>query len=324
MADPRLLIYTDAEMPKAYQFFDGAFPGVHSVEYNISANGSEPFGNGNREFPWSHPAGTHRASNLSAFRFLWLPRDSKGVFWPVVWHRQAGAAGGYAWTVPVGAVLGEVLAVRGPAGRDYTFELRIRRREVGFWDVDIYRPFPTAADLARRIKQLRPQWKSHTNLVQLCSHLEDKRPLAVRVLADAQPLERPFQQTMGVDELPPLDGKLVVELLTTTPFRSALGRVWRDDADGVATCAPTTASPFHIIPVNYDAGFVSLDSQSCMRCHSTTNQSVRTFNARRDWYGRIRGADGIFSFHPFAVPPSISSNGFAPPCRCGPNSFRPA
>ena len=60
--DPELVIYSDAEMPKAYQFFDGAFPGVHSVNYNISANGSEPFGNGNREFPWSAPAGTHRCA----------------------------------------------------------------------------------------------------------------------------------------------------------------------------------------------------------------------------------------------------------------------
>ncbi len=160
--DPRLLIYTDAEMPKAYQFFDGAFPGVHSVSYNISANGSEPFGNGNREFPWSHPAGTHRATNLSAFRFLWLPRDSQGIFWPVVWHRQADSQGGYAWTFPVGAVLGEVLALHGPDGHDYTFELRLRTREVGFWDVDVYRPFPTAADLARRIRELRPQWKAQT------------------------------------------------------------------------------------------------------------------------------------------------------------------
>ena len=91
--DPRLLIYSDAEMPKAYQFFDGAFPGVHSVSYNISANGSEPFGNGNREFPWSHPAGTHRATNLSTFRFLWLSQGFTGIFWPVVWHSSGRFAG---------------------------------------------------------------------------------------------------------------------------------------------------------------------------------------------------------------------------------------
>ena len=46
-----------------------------------------------------------------------------------------------------------------------------------------------------------------------------------------------------------------------------------------------------------------------MRCHNTTNESVRNFDAGRDWYGRIRGSDGIFSFHPFA-PHSISGNGY--------------
>jgi hypothetical protein len=245
---------------------------------------------------------------------LWLPRDSQGVFWPVVWYPHTGPGGGYGWTFPNGAVLGEVLSIHGPDGRDYTFELRLRTREVGYWEVDVYRPFPTAADLAGRIKQLRPGWKAHTNLVQFCSHLEEQRPLAVQSLADYQPLVRTFRQTMGVDELPPLDAALVTELLTTTPFRSALGRVWRQDARGVATCAPTTTSPFHIVPINYDAGFVSLDSQSCMRCHITTNQSVRNFDSGRDWYGRIRGSDGIFSFHPFA-PESVSGNGYTAPVR---------
>ncbi len=106
LADPRLLIYTEAEMPKAYQFFDGAFPGVHSVNYNVSANHSEPFGNGNREFPWSHPAGTHRSSNVSSFRFLRLPRDSQGVFWPVVWYSHQGSQGGYAAFVPAKSATG--------------------------------------------------------------------------------------------------------------------------------------------------------------------------------------------------------------------------
>ena len=80
------------------------------------------------------------------------------------------------------------------------------------------------------------------------------------------------------------------------------------------TCAPTTKAPFHIVPAHYDAGFVAVDQQSCMRCHDSVNESVRKFNPGRDWYGNIRGSDGIFSFHPFA-PESISNNGFAQPVR---------
>jgi hypothetical protein len=45
-----------------------------------------------------------------------------------------------------------------------------------------------------------------------------------------------------------------------------------------------------------------------MRCHETVNHNVQEFEPGRDWYGRIRGSDGIFSFHPFSRG-SISFNG---------------
>ena len=37
------MLYTEAEMPPAYQDWRGDLQGVHSPSYNISANGSEPF-----------------------------------------------------------------------------------------------------------------------------------------------------------------------------------------------------------------------------------------------------------------------------------------
>lgn len=309
LADPALILYSDREMPKAYQFFDGAFPGVHHVSYNISANGSEPFGNGNREFPWSSPAGTHRAQNVTSFRFLLLPHNNAGKLLPVVWHTQTGGAH-YAWTYPVGTVFGEVLMLRGPEYRDYTFELRLRRREAGSWDVDVLRPFPTAESLLARIRELRPDWKQNPSLVKLCSHLEKSPTMPVRTLADQQPQRRMIQAVAGVDMLPAIeDSELVKELLTGTTFHSASGTIWRQTGR-VAAYAPTTTSQFHIVPANYDAGFISVDSHSCQRCHSTTNQSVRRFNASRDWYGHIRGSDGIFSFHPFD-PSCISGNGYS-------------
>ncbi|HEY5313818.1 MAG TPA: hypothetical protein VIK18_14920, partial [Pirellulales bacterium] len=218
LADPELIVYTEDEMPKAYQFFDGAFPGVHSTNYNISANGSEPFGNGNREFPWSGPVGTHRTSNVGAFRFVYLPRDAQGRRWPIVWYPQGDS---YAWTFPVGAVVGEVLTLRGPDQRDYTFEVRLRRREVGFWEVDVLRPFPTAVSLAKRIRQLRPNLNAQPQLRLVCNHLETAKPMPVFTLADLQPNKRAFSQTLAVDDLPTLgDDRLVCELLTKTPFRS--------------------------------------------------------------------------------------------------------
>jgi hypothetical protein len=309
--DPRLILYTDAEMPKAYQFWSGSLQGVHRAEYNISADNNEPYGNGNLEFPWSTPAGTHRAKNVRSFRFLLLPLGANGKTLPVVWYRKrfAGDASvGYGWTFPVGAIFGEVLTMRGPDGYGYTFEIRTRTREVGDWAVDVFRPFPTAQDLAARIKELRPDWQGQPHLMKFCGHLEGPVKMRVLTLADRQPGRRAFHQTSGIDVLPPLnDNRLVADLLLTTPFRSAVGLNWREDGQ-TATAAPTAQAGFNIVPVNYDAGFIAVNNTSCMRCHATVNENVDAFDGRRDWYGRIRGSDGIFSFHPFE-PGSLSGNG---------------
>ncbi len=311
--DPRLILYTEREMPRAYQFFTGGLQGVHSAYYNISADGSEPYGNGNREFPWGQPAGMHRVQGVEVFRFLWLPRDENGEVRPVVWYRKylpGDSSPGYAWTFPKGAIVGEVLAMTGPDGYAYTFEMRMRTREYGYWDMDVMRPFPHAADLANRIKELRPDWQDQPNLVKAVEHLEQPIALQELTLADHQPAKRTFSQTMGVDSLPPLgDNKLVGQLLASTKFRSTAGEVWREASNGSKTYAPTTEASFHVVPAKYDAGFVQVDHTSCMRCHESVSKPVSEFNPGRDWYGHIRGSDGIFSFQPFSND-SISDNGY--------------
>ncbi len=310
--DPALVIYTDQEMPKAYQVWDGQLQGVHSASYNISANGSEPFGNGNREFPWSGPAGTHRTHNVSSFRFLWLPLDEHGRRRPVVWfrkHHPGDSTTGYAWTFPVGAIVGEVLVMKSPQGHGHTFELRTRKREYAEWAVDVYRPFPTPEALAERVKQLESNWQEQPSLVKLVSHLESRGPFRTATLVDSHP-QPAFRQRAVVDELPAIDNdKLVARLLSQTTFKSCLGTRWRETQGTVVSSAPTTRDNFHVIPANYDAGFVEVDRQSCQRCHDTVGQHVNRFDYGRDWYGRIRGSDGIFSFHPFE-PSSLSYNGF--------------
>ncbi len=310
--DPSLILYTDQEMPECYQIWDGQLPGLHSVSYNISADNGEPYGNGNIEFPWGHPAGTHRAANVTSFRFVRLPKDANGKVMPITWYRKhlsGDSAQGYAWVYPVGTVFGEVLTMKAPWGTSYTFEMRLRVRENGDWNVDVYRPFPTAEDLSHRIKELRPEWSKNAQLAKLVKHLDSPVKMQKRVLADNHP-GRVIYQTMGVDTLPPAgDDALVVKLLTQTTFQSALGSTWRKSTNGLHTCAPTTTARFHVVPANYDAGFIEADRVSCRRCHETTNRHVRDFQAGRDWYGRVRGSDGIFSFHPFD-PSSISHNGY--------------
>ena len=311
--DPRLMLYTEDEMPRAHQDWDGALPGVHSAYYNISADGSEPFGNGNREFPWGTAGGTHRSPNVSAVRFLWLPRDENGKVLPVTWYRthlRGDASMGYAWTFPVGAILGEVLLMNKPGGGRVPFELRVRIRESSEWDVNAFRPFTRAEYLAKRIAELKPQWRENPDLKRLMEHLEQPIKLTVARLTSQHPVKTVFDQRMGIDTLPPInDPQLVTRLVTETTFRSAAGEDWRQGSNGIRTCAPTTTASYHIVPANYDAGFIDVDRVSCMRCHDSANQHVRDFEPFRDWYGRIRGSDGIFSFHPWE-PSSISWNGY--------------
>jgi len=315
--DPSLILYTDDEILPAYQDWSSGLPGVHAPEYNVSANDREPYGNGNVEFPWGAPGGTHRTSNVSTFRFLWLPVDERGQRRPIVWYRKllsGSSKKGYAWTYPVGTVVGEVLHMRSPDGKLVTFELRVRIREVGEWEVDVFRPFPTRHHLANRIRQLRPQWYDNAKLAKLVRHLEEPVNLLRRTLTDSHS-QVAFHKTLGIDTLPEVgDDQLVTELLTWTLFRSALGETWRHGTNGVTTAAPTTLAEFHVIPARYDAGFIEVDRFSCMDCHDTVNHHVDDFQRDRDWYGRIRGSDGIFSFHPFD-PSSISYNGSSLPVR---------
>lgn len=311
--DPRLILYTDNEMPKAHQDWESGLPGIHSPRYNISANGSEPFGNGNVEFPWGAPAGTHNSRNVQTYKFLWLPQDERGNTLPVAWyheHASGDSQTGYAWIFPRGTVFGEVLLLSTPQGKSLPFEVRIRIRESDDWSVDAFRPFPTAGDLAERIRELRPQWQEHPSLEKLVRHLEEPRPLPPKLLADNHGTRQVLSQWMAEDELPEVgDDALVEELLTKSTFASVASTTWRKGSNGYMTHAPTTKASFHVVPASYSAGFIDVERKSCMRCHDTANKSVREFDAPRDWYGRIRGSDGIFSFHPFD-PSCISYNGF--------------
>ena len=69
--DPHLLLYSEREIPPAYQIWNargGDAPlGLHDPRFNISLalGGDDPIGNGNREFPWRLPPAP-TASPISA------------------------------------------------------------------------------------------------------------------------------------------------------------------------------------------------------------------------------------------------------------------
>lgn len=300
-----LIFYDDSAMPHAYQDWDGGLQGVHSPFYNISAVRSEPIGNANREFPWGSPAGLHESSNFKAFRFVTFPKD-KSILW---WRERLsgdGPRGSYVWQYPSGTTFGEILLVTDPERYDWTFELRTRTRSEKGWTMNAFRPFTTQGELAARIKELVPKWRDRPELVQIVKGQAEREE--VRRLVNRHDLVT-FDATALATHLPAIDHDLVRKLLDT-PFKSALGQEWKKNADGTEAFAPTTDAPFHIVPQNYQGGFVEVSSKSCMRCHDSTLKHSRDFQALRDWYGRVRGSDNIFSFHIFE-PGSISYNGSA-------------
>lgn len=296
-------LYTDAEMPLAYQFqpINGGVGADYTVFYSpfVRLNNIDPFTNGNREFPWRTPGGLDRAEETTKeFRFIWLPRRENGQPWPVVVYRGAMDKSdsvnmpiprmGWRWIFPAGTVLGEVLAMEFSDGYEYTYEMRVRIRGEQDWDVEIYRPFPTLADLKDRIEELRPGAPGLRHF--------DNVALRPEILQDRNHPRRAFQEAGAQYTLPAMPPDLVKQLLTTTPFRPVQGVSFVSRGD-VAAFAATAANEQNIVPREYLATFLGADAESCSNCHKHTLRHVDRFQ-NREWYGYIRGSDGIFSFHP--------------------------
>ena len=233
-------------------------------------------------------------------------------------RRDSNTGSTWRWMYPIGTTFGELLGTYEPNGYIYPFELRFRFRDRDQWDVDVFRPFPEAADLAKRIQVVSPQWQSNPQLAQLMTSLVTPAPRQVVRLRDLS--GKGFNREVRVHPLPPIgNDDLAAKLLIETPWRSAMGYTWKEDpATGESITAPTaTGDGLHIVPRNYSAHGFGVDQAECMLCHKHTNRAVSTFENNRGWYGRIRGSDGIFSFHPIAKE-SVSYNGFRLPVRMRP------
>ena len=301
-----ITFYTHQEMPPAYQIWDGHLQGIHSIFYNISADKPrERYGNPNLEMPWKGPAGLDQADNARSINFVVFPDEQPILWWRERLSHDTHPAGTFRWVYPVGTVFGEILTVRSPAGLDYTFEVRTRTRTAKAWAVNAFRPFAGPGELVDRIKQLDPNWKDNEALVKWLNLDE----LNVDQLFNGRPRTIINRKAL-LDPLPPLQPSLVEKLLTQTPFKSVLGQSWRHSLESdTEAYAPTTEAAFHIVPRNYEGAFLEVSSRKCMTCHDTVAMHANDFQFGRDWYGRVRGSDGIFSFHIFD-PSCISGSGF--------------
>lgn len=333
--DPTGVWYDIESMGVAYQigttisadqeFAQTGMIGVANAFFNVSGefpDNRKPNGFGGNlnamdsgSFPWSpKPGGTKSSSNVESVKRFWLPKKDDGSPWPVVWFKTElegvfnpePTVTGFDWTFPIGTVFLEFIFVNDAASQQhYVAEIRARIREEDHWDVEIMKPFRNADDLRKAIVDARPRWRESPELVAFVSHLQNNRTVKTASLSDNTPGNRvfgtrpgdAFKATAKFDPLPPLDRKLVAELLDTTEFKKSVGFEWKPGA-----VAPTTSSAFHIVPEDYDGAFVGFDSIGCANCHRSTQISARRHNPQSGKYGWARGnRGGILSWQPFAL-----------------------
>ena len=161
--------------------------------------------------------------------------------------------------------------------------MRLRKKEAtSDWKVSVYRPFATLKDFGDYCR------KNGTILFY-----SDKK------ISQSHQIFKGDVTTTCLDEIP----EELVKRSLKESFVNVLGQEWHDEAH-----APTTDAKFHIVPRNYQAATIAATSNSCVRCHESVLKHANDFDSFRDWYGRVRGSDGIFSFHPFD-PSCISYSG---------------
>lgn len=265
-------------------------------------------------FPWNPtPGGTHISDNVSSVKKIILPRKPDGKLYPVVYYLDElegflnpnNTVTGIDWTFPVSTKILELITVNDSAAKQhYICEIRVRFRQIDSWAVESAVPCRTTAELATAIQQLRPKWQNDPTLLSFIQQLEKPRLIGQR-LQDKTPGNRNFNTgpngafnvSTRAHKLPPLDHKLVGEILDTVEFKNASGYEW------ISGCpAPTTDEDFHIVPKEFTGAFITKDSVGCARCHEGVQISARRHDANNGKRGWNRGnKEGILSFHPFEL-----------------------
>ena len=264
-------------------------------------------------FPFGRPGGF--GDDGAVVDFWNVPR-SGGALLPVVWwmREPTGYTHRIEWLFPVGTTLGEVLFIVDTDGDGtwYPFEIRTRTRALDGWTVDVFQPFPTAAALAAALEAKRPErpeWAAAADIDALLAHLRDDGTLESANLGASHFASAFTTMNGALDVLPPLaDATILKELLLGTPFVSARGAVWKESG-ALRTYAATAEAGFSIVPRGYNAGFLSVDDETCSRCHRDAARPFRDWYSNIIAYGELWGGDEAFSWHPFENDTFVDDSG---------------
>jgi hypothetical protein len=301
--DPDTFWYDKTSLPHVYQ--DSVLPYL-GVRYNTAGLAAASIAQGNMifdklgfKYPFATAFGTDFTKDVYLLDFMALPKVDGKRLNVAYWVEGTR----WRWTFPIGTVMGEVLMIKAPAGLKqsyYAFEVRTRRRYKGGWIPNIYRPFPTATSLEGALLSKNADWESKPNVKKVIEHLRSTDTLTPRKITPTRPYQVAFKSLEGfLDFLPDFgDPALVADLLSSSPFLSVEGKVWK--AKGKQeTYAASTKAAFSVVPSNYDGGLIQVNEVSCNRCHQDAARPIGEFNEFTQLYGEIWGEDHIFTWHLF-------------------------
>jgi hypothetical protein len=252
------------------------------------------------KFPFRTVAGTDDVTNIVTLNFWRPPVDAAGQVMPVKWWKTS-ARGRWNWVFPAGTYFGEVLFQKSPDGQWYVFEVRTRKRYLDGWEVELFRPFRSAVDLANAIVRLRPDWESRSDLAALVRHLLNADNVVAHRL-ESPAFAKAFKPIDGwLDNMPAIDDhELIGQLLQRYYFVPTSGSIWKE-SNGRETYGPASLGEFHIVPRGYKLGMIPVNEISCKRCHEFTGQPLGPFDSNIVLYGEVWGEDQIFTWHLFKV-----------------------
>jgi hypothetical protein len=251
-------------------------------------------------FPFGSPIGP--VANVTVVNF-WRPVAATPVVW---WRRDPNQyTHRIEWMFPAGTVFGEMLFMEDD-GVLHPFEIRTRTRTLTSWQVDVFRPFPRASDLADTIEAGTPS----PALAAVAAQLRAPQLAAFRVAATHFTAAFAARDA-GIERLPALtgdDADTMRGLLRTTAFRSARGIPWQE-ADGRVAWAAGAAGGGQIVPQGYNAAAFEVSETSCDSCHRDAGRPFETWYSNILAYGELWGNDETFTWHPFTMAKFVDAQG---------------